>query len=562
MKRILIILGLALALAPCFSRAAVPKPSEPALDYLIIVDTSFSMVRLEDQVFQWIYSLVASGFDGHVQPNEMYSIWTFNEKVYNQFFSPKVWLPELNRLLASDSMRFLKMQRFEKQTFLYKVVAEVNQKLKTNPNLVVFLISDGKERLQGTPFDQPISAACVNVVPRLGRTKKPLLLTLVAREGQFIAWSLTVAGNPLNFPDLSFLAAQKNRPSESDLSKSLTPVVEVKAKGTPQAQAKSVEPPPSAPEAAKPAIAQTPIETKPAPIKAEMPSVPLAPPPAINPAETIAVTTSQTSSPPPPPVVAPAVAAETKPTPTPPPPGPLKAAAVDQKPVAIAPTPGVTKEPVLVPSVSVPPLDSVPKTEVAVSPAIQSPPPVPAEPVPKASTTVAVPPVKIEPKTEVAGSPAIQSPPPVPAESAPKASTTIAAPPVKIEPKTVVQERTDTPPTSPPEAKSDLKQTVEVKPVLASTPAKLEPKNVPETKPVPAVVVSTQPTIGSSGETKPSPGPSAIALPGEARTSSKGMIIAGFTFLLAAVGLLVLYSRSRRAPHPQSLISQSLDRKP
>ena len=88
---------------------------------------------------------------------------------------------------ADQTGRGLRSQWFEKQTRIDAAMAEPEG--NEGPKfLTVILLSDGDSPMTGTPFDRS-----VNLVYRehfeLQRTRRPFVTTLVASNGQFVAWA-------------------------------------------------------------------------------------------------------------------------------------------------------------------------------------------------------------------------------------------------------------------------------------------------------------------------------------------------------------------------------------
>jgi len=497
MKRILAVIVL---LQACL-RTGLPAqsiPTPPPLDYLIVVDTSYSMSRLDDQVCAWVHDLIATGFEGRIQPNQSYSIWTFNEKVHSQLFSPKIWSPELNRLLAADSIKFLKIQRFEKQTFLNKAIQEIKQALTVHPDLTIFLVSDGKERLQGTPFDQQIRAACLEVVPRIGRARRPLILTFVACNGQFVAWSLSLAGNPVQFPDLTFLEDRQPHPSKSE-SPEVAPapkpveVLSSTALKTNLALPVVTQSTPQHTSASKPVVAKQESVAK-------LPAVP-----------------SPSDSAPGPQFTAPSTGSQTVATPP--------ASIVTSKENSLANT--------LDAEVSKTPDHSILGANILSQSAAQ-----PSAPQSISSSVDFLPEARsdevkgpqrfLSSTTSSETSRDAQSPPPVEFEIKPDATSS-----------------------------KDLHETVAIQ-VQSSMPGNetVPVLPAPQTSPSDLASASTQAIMSPGPNALVSPFPVLAK-----RDTRFSMMIAGTVFLLSAVLVFWVYSRKSRAPRPPSLISQSLNRK-
>ena len=183
---------------------AQSPPAQPAQasDYLIVVDTSFSMAREKQALAESATNLIRSTIAGHSQPGAQLRLWTFNEQVHTGRFPPEIWTPDRTEIIADRAGRFLRSQRFEKRTRLDKAVAEILQAVRTSKAMTVFLLSDGDTTLIGTPFDRSLNLLYRENFRELQRARKPFITALLARDGQFVAWSVSTEAKSVKVPEL------------------------------------------------------------------------------------------------------------------------------------------------------------------------------------------------------------------------------------------------------------------------------------------------------------------------------------------------------------------------
>jgi hypothetical protein len=205
MKRLLFLLG---AVLGCLLTAAAaqtnappkPRPLPPGDRFLLVVDTSSGMSRLGHASRQAVVELIWSGLQGHMRPGDTYGVWTFNEHVYAGRLPMQVW--RTNTLeLASLAGRFLREQRYEKQSRPAVVVTNLQPVLRHVRDLIVLIISDGRNPLEGTPFDDAINAAYKERAAAARKAKQPLITTLVGRGGELVRWSVTQSGEKIDLPE-------------------------------------------------------------------------------------------------------------------------------------------------------------------------------------------------------------------------------------------------------------------------------------------------------------------------------------------------------------------------
>ncbi|MHB8519435.1 MAG: VWA domain-containing protein [Limisphaerales bacterium] len=284
-------------LAPVLTAQPVAPLAESATAYLFLVDTSFSMRREEVTVRNLAYDLVRSGLSGRMRAGDGFAIWTFNDEVQTDRFPPQSWLPELNQALAKRTYEFLKRQRSEKQTRMDKAVTAVTKLMRATGSLTVFLITDGDDAVEGTPFDRDLNLIYLHRYRELRKARKPFVTTLVAHNGRWVAWAVNGAGEPLTIPDEPARAALGAVPPASPptASPSPTPAPASPVKHEPAASAAATPAPPPTATAVPPVVTSVESTPKPAataplavpkPVAVAPPSAPGQPTPAAVPPAT------------------------------------------------------------------------------------------------------------------------------------------------------------------------------------------------------------------------------------------------------------------------------------
>ncbi|HEY2953540.1 MAG TPA: hypothetical protein VGK40_13200 [Verrucomicrobiae bacterium] len=202
-----------LALVCLFAVSAPAAKAPPPLSpnrYLFVVDTSSAMSALDANLRQTFFDLIHSGLNGQMQFNDTFGVWTFNIDV-DASYRMQVWDPKRDLELASRATFFVKNHHYEKRCRLDVAVANIGKVIKAAKDVTVFILSDGQELLQGTPFDAEINGIYRKNYAELHKGKSPFVTTLVARDGEIVAWSVVRGGDPftLPLPPLPFEAAQK-----------------------------------------------------------------------------------------------------------------------------------------------------------------------------------------------------------------------------------------------------------------------------------------------------------------------------------------------------------------
>ena len=126
--------------------------------YLFLIDTSFSMTRIDTPMRQAVGEIVRAGLGGRMQTGATFGLWTFNEQTHTDF-PLQTWDGDgLHKdVLAVLVETHLKSARFEKTARFDRIWPEVAVVLESAGDVTVFLFSDGDAPLQGTPFDAEIN---------------------------------------------------------------------------------------------------------------------------------------------------------------------------------------------------------------------------------------------------------------------------------------------------------------------------------------------------------------------------------------------------------------------
>lgn len=273
MKRIVIA---CLAVLAVLLNAATPtnlpprKTQLPPGDrFLFVVDTSSGMSKFATGSRQVVFDLIYSGISGHMRPGDTYGLWPFNEEVQAGKFPMQLW--KTNALdLASTAGRFLREQPCEKKARLDLALDKIKVVVNTVKDLTAFIITDGRTAFEGTPFDENLNTTAKKRADEARKIRKPLIVTLVARGGDFASWSVTLPGENIPMPEHSLppviAQAPTNRPPPVVASASARPM------GTPIIIQKSTRPAPApTPSVAAEPAAATPLESNSAPSAAVQP---------------------------------------------------------------------------------------------------------------------------------------------------------------------------------------------------------------------------------------------------------------------------------------------------
>jgi hypothetical protein len=185
-------------------RAAEPAPvtssrPQPAR-WLLIVDTSAAMTRRAEAVEGVVGELLVSGMNGQMRPGDELGVWTFDKELHTGEFPRQVWDPGHSNRFAGTVVNFLKGRVHRDAAHLETVLNILPRLVGQSDRLTVVLLSDGAEKMSGTPFDGAINAAYAQHQVELLRTRMPLATVLRSYRGRFIGHSVSFTPWPLEYP--------------------------------------------------------------------------------------------------------------------------------------------------------------------------------------------------------------------------------------------------------------------------------------------------------------------------------------------------------------------------
>jgi hypothetical protein len=181
-----------------------PDPAKVSSDgerFLFIVETSNESRRFEEANRQAVFDFVVGGVNDQMRSGDTFGIWTYNDQVRSGEFPMTVWESADSLEIAGQAAGFLQKQKYSKEPNLKAVVGELRQLAERVGDFNVFIISTGRERVQGTPFDQNINNAYEAYAKRPSKlARKPLVTGFVVRKGRPIRASVVLAGDRVTLP--------------------------------------------------------------------------------------------------------------------------------------------------------------------------------------------------------------------------------------------------------------------------------------------------------------------------------------------------------------------------
>lgn len=291
--------------------AQTPRPQRPQADrWLLIVDTSAAMKPRGEAVLGVVGDLLGSGMNGQMQPGAEFSIWTYNKELYAGVAPKQTWMPANSNTIVRRTLGFLNAQEFRSKAQLQPVMDGLARAVGVSRHITVVWLSDGSQKISGTPFDEAINAAFATNKAALAKARMPLVTVLRGHNGAYFAHSVSVGPWPVEFPPFPVepktnavtpVTATTNKPVEVGqpifMSGPKKTEAEHPAPVEPRGGTIKLRPPPES-ESPSPAIAPAqPVEpVQPLPLANITPSEPVAPP-VIAPAQPAPLAKSTTPAP-------------------------------------------------------------------------------------------------------------------------------------------------------------------------------------------------------------------------------------------------------------------------
>src|ERR1035441_9640159 len=193
----------ALTSSPLSAQTNTAQGASPAQRWLLIVETSRSMQRRSEAVFQTVQDLLTSGMAGQLRSGDTLGVWTFGDDLYAGRFALQIWSPEAQQNIASSTLTFLKGQKYGKQANFDKVLPALNQVIKDSRLLTVVLVSSGDQKMRGTLFDAQINEFWQKWHTPQQKARMPFVTVLRAKAGQLTEYALNTPPWPTQMPRLS-----------------------------------------------------------------------------------------------------------------------------------------------------------------------------------------------------------------------------------------------------------------------------------------------------------------------------------------------------------------------
>lgn len=195
-------------LSVCAVTAGAEPEAAPSLSsrtpkrFLLVVETSSAMKRSSANAATVVRDLLTSRVRGQADKGDTLGVWTYNERLYTGRLPLQQWSPQTHQALVSNTVSFVRAQKFEKQPVFAQVLPVLNQLVADSKILIVIIVGSGAGTIQGTPFDSEIEKTFAAWREQQERKRMPLVTVLTAWGGKLTRFSVTPGQWPVEVPPL------------------------------------------------------------------------------------------------------------------------------------------------------------------------------------------------------------------------------------------------------------------------------------------------------------------------------------------------------------------------
>ncbi len=216
---------LTLALLIGVSAPAQPAPGKiPPFRFLVLVDSSSNMRKLDALTPTVVHDLIQDGVYGRMLPGDLYSVWTFDEMVDTSFTPPTSWHPTLARAQAQAVDQRIRQIKYGGKAKLEAAVKKLNTIVnQSEDDLTIVIVHDGSGVMFGTPFDLPVTAIYRQFQKDMTKNGRPFITTFLVRDKKMVAWAVDAAGAPPTLPYLPRRPRPGDAPPTNTVSKATKP---------------------------------------------------------------------------------------------------------------------------------------------------------------------------------------------------------------------------------------------------------------------------------------------------------------------------------------------------
>jgi len=190
------------SIIPGIDASAGPNDPPAVPDrFLLVLDVSSPMRAREEAIKSSIEELLVSGMQGEIHNGDQLGLWTFNNELHTGDFELLIWDESTRDEIIGAVLQFIDKVRFRKSTDFSKVTSHLMDVVADSKRITVILVSDGDEVIEGTPFDEAITAYFNENMDAMKDSRQPILTVMRGYEGELFGHTLSYPPWPIVFPE-------------------------------------------------------------------------------------------------------------------------------------------------------------------------------------------------------------------------------------------------------------------------------------------------------------------------------------------------------------------------
>lgn len=199
--------------------------------FLFLIDSSSSMSAKANTVSLAIADMIEHGVSGLMDSGDTFLIWIIGNKIQTNLFKPMKWRKDDARHISNTAFLFLQSIRYGKTAKFDSIFSEISAFIRKQPQLILYIVSDGAKPINGTPFDKEIYNVFNLNYSKWQKEKIPVITAFVIENGIFVDWAIGEMRplSPINTiarmekPKEEFLKpiAQKQQPAQTTQTNSI-----------------------------------------------------------------------------------------------------------------------------------------------------------------------------------------------------------------------------------------------------------------------------------------------------------------------------------------------------
>jgi hypothetical protein len=154
------------------------------------------MADRKGAVVSGVHDLISASFARQIEAGDSVRLWTCDAPPDDERPEPIRWDPEDIAFTSRKLSEEIRDVRFQRGTLLGPTMSELAALAPQTSVLLAVIYTDGEEPLSGISSAPEINRELPKLRREANRLKRPIQVALLARDGQWTDWRLTVGADP------------------------------------------------------------------------------------------------------------------------------------------------------------------------------------------------------------------------------------------------------------------------------------------------------------------------------------------------------------------------------